>query len=375
MSMIPLRWEQVNAWRMRQHGLSRRMKKTAMLKVVSRLGAVQAQVMSAAELQVWTRCEDVTAEDVQAALWKSRQLVKSWLLRGTLHLMTADDYPLYVAALSSLKHFRRGSWLKFHDITAEEFETMMTGIRGVLTGEGMTRETLADSVAAYVDSPTLKEKLLSGWGALLKPAAFSGDLCFGENIGQNVTFVRPRDWLGAFEVPDSAEALAEILRRYLKVHAPSTPDEFARWFGFEPSDAKRVFKAIEGELSDVTVEGWEAQILTATLPDMEAAAPADVVRLLPYFDAYTIAVARHVEALMSAEHKALIYRQQGWISPVVVVDGRIVGVWEHDTKKHKVTLSVTLFEPFTPKQEANFNAEAQRLGWFFDREPVIEYVK
>jgi hypothetical protein len=77
---------------------------------------------------------------------------------------------------------------------------------------------------------------------------------------------------------------------------------------------------------------------------------------------------------MPIQHKDRVYRPQGWISPVVVVDGRVVGVWEHDTKKGKLTLTVTLFEPFTPKQEAIFDAEVQRLGWFFDLEPVIEYV-
>ncbi len=371
--MTKLTWEQVNAWRMKQHGLTRRANKSDMVGVVRRLGAVQAQLMSAAELQLWARVTDVSSEYVQASLWESRTLVKSWLLRGTLHLMAADDYPLYIAALTTLKHFRRGSWLKSHDLTSGELDAMLAAIPHVLTDTGISREALAEAISQEAKLPKLKDKLLSGWAALLKPASFSGDLCFGPSVGQNVTFVNPHIWLGEWESVEPNAALAEILRRYLTVYAPSTPDEFARWFGFEPSDAKRVFKSIEGELSAVDVGGWKATVLSATLADIQASASAGVVRLLPYFDIYTIAVAPHVEALMSPQHKALVYRPQGWISPVVVVDGRIVGVWEYETKKVKLTVKISLFEPLTPANKEVLDSEAQNLGWFFNLEPVIEY--
>lgn len=365
MNLIQLTWEQVNAWRMQQHGLTTRADKSAMFSTISRLGAIQAQVMSAAELQIAARVDGITSEDIQAALWGERQLVKSWFLRGTLHLLSAADYPLYIAALSTLKHFRRGSWLKFHDITPEEFDAMMAGIRGVLTKTGMTREALADAIATHTNAPKLKEKLLSGWGAMLKPASFSGDLCFGENIGQNVTFVRPRDWLGDVKSIDPQAALAEILRRYLNAYAPSTPDEFARWFGFEPSDAKKIFKSIAGELSEVEVEGWKATVLTASLPDIQAAKPSGMMRLLPYFDVYTIAVAKQAESLMPAEHKAKVYRPQGWISPVLIDDGRIIGTWEYETKKAKILVTLFPFEPLTTRQKDALFPQVQRLALFF----------
>jgi len=371
--MVKLRWEQVSAWRMRQHGLVQRVKKADFLTVVRRLGAIQAQLMSAAELQLWARVTDISSEYVQTALWEKRTLVKSWLLRGTLHLMATDDYPVYIAALSTLKHFRRGSWLKYHDLTANELDAMMTAIPQVLGDTGIPREALAEAIAQQAGAPKLKDKLLSGWAALLKPSSFRGDLCFGPNIGQNITFVSSRAWLGTWESPESNVAFAEIVRRYLSVYGPSTHDEFARWFGFEPSDAKRAFQTIAQEVVSVDVEGWKALALSATLPDIQASAPTGVVRLLPYFDVYTIAVAPHVDALMSPQHKALVYRPQGWISPVVVVDGRIVAVWEYETKKVKLTVKISLFEALTEAQQAALESEAQNLGWFFNLEPVIEY--
>jgi hypothetical protein len=106
--MLSLTWDQARIWRLRQHYLLERANRPQMLDVVSQVGALQAQVMSAAELQVWARVNDLAREDVANALWEARTLIKTWVLRGTLHLIAAQDFPLFVAALSAilLKFYR-----------------------------------------------------------------------------------------------------------------------------------------------------------------------------------------------------------------------------------------------------------------------------
>src|SRR5579885_3489552 len=100
MGMVDLTWSQVNAWRMAQHYLTHRADRQHRLDVVTALGALQAQMMSAAELQLWARVDGLAADDVSKALWTDRSLVKTWLIRGTLHLLRAEDFPLYIGGLS-----------------------------------------------------------------------------------------------------------------------------------------------------------------------------------------------------------------------------------------------------------------------------------
>jgi len=95
-------------------------------------------------------------------------------MRGTLHLVAAREYPLYFSAFSLYKHFRANSWLKYHGITQAELDTLLAGLPEILTDQPMTREQLADAIAAKLNAPHLRELLLSGWGALLKPASFQG---------------------------------------------------------------------------------------------------------------------------------------------------------------------------------------------------------
>ena len=89
---------QVNSWRLSRHRLAKRARKGRIENVVSDRCGVQAQVLSYAALAVWARVEGITMQDVQDALWKHRSLVKTWCMRGTLHLVSASDLPLYVAA-------------------------------------------------------------------------------------------------------------------------------------------------------------------------------------------------------------------------------------------------------------------------------------
>lgn len=126
------------------------------------------------------------------------------------------------------------------------------------------------------------------------------------------------------------------------------------------------------ELTAVNVEGWNAQILTTTLDAIITLAAPPTVRLLPYFDPYTIAIARHADYLLPAAHKNQVYRTQGWISPVVLVDGRIVGVWEQATKRDKVTVSVALFDASARQFEAAIAAEVASLGKFLDSDASLE---
>lgn len=95
--------------------------------------------------------------------------------------------------------------------------------------------------------------------------------------------------------------------------------------------------------------------------------------MLPHFDPYTIAVARHSQPLLTAKHKARVYRAQGWMSPVVLVDGRMAGVWEHEKGRDQVALKVELFEPPDARVKRGLEAEARRLGEFLEAEVQVAY--
>jgi hypothetical protein len=359
-----LSWAQGCAWRLARHSLLERADRGQLLDVVTRLGALHAQVMSAAELAAWARVRDVTPGDVRDALWADRMLVKTWAMRGTLHLLVAEELPLYAAALSTRVGYRKTPWLKYHNLTLAEIDALIAAVPAALDGRCLTREELADEVARLTGQPALSEKLRSGWGDLLKPAANRGSLCFGPSRGQAVTFVRPDQWLGGWRELDPQEALREVARRFVHTYGPTTRDEFARWWGVEPREVRAVFESLAGELATVEVEGWRASVLAEDVERLRATGEPETVRLLPNFDPYVVAFYRQSDYLLPAELRPRVYRAGAWVSPAVLVDGRIAGVWAHEKRRGQVAVTVEHFAPLPPAVEARVEEEARRLGAF-----------
>lgn len=371
--MKSLTWNQVNAWRLAQHGLAPRLTHEALVEVPSRLYGIHAQVMSAAELALGARMEGLTPQAVQSALWEDRTLVKTWAMRGTLHLLAADDFPLHAAA----RTIDPLGWLDFeaHGISQQQAQTFLDAVPEVLSSDPMTREQLAAAVTEHVGLPVLGELIASsGWGTPLKLFAFRGDLCFGPNQGQKVTFVNAKQWLGKWKEVEPEAAFQEIARRYLRAYGPLTPKQFARWWNEgRVHVAKQVFQQIEDELEPVEVEGWPALALRSTVEPMETMTLSGVVRLLPLFDAYTLDTGRTGEPILPKRSWKQVFRSGGWTSAVVLVDGIIKGVWDYKTKETQTTITVELFDPPTRRLQEGIEAEAARLGGFLGTAVVVEY--
>ncbi len=340
-----------------------------MLNVVSEVCGIHAQVQSSAELQLWSRVNRVTAGDVRAALWEERSLIRTWCMRGTLHLLLAEDAGLYVAALRQHDRWWKGAWLRMVGMTEPELRAVLEAIRESLEAEPITREALAEKVAARA-GPKGRDRMMSGWGEMLKPAAFHGYLCSGPPRGQSVTFVRPDRWLGKWAMPAPADAWREIVRRYLRAYGPADRAEFARWWGMQPAPAGRVMKAMGDELRAVDIEGHSAWMLAGDLKAMQRTRVQSATRLLAGFDVY-VAGTRPRESLVDRRFEDLVFRKAGWISPVVLINGCIAGVWRHERGGGRVNVSVQPFRALSGAQRIAIKEEADRLGNFLDAPAAV----
>ena len=137
---------------------------------------------------------------------------------------------------------------------------------------------------------------------------------------------------------DAEEATLEVTRRYLTRYGPADREDLARWFGMtSPAQAGRWLTALGDEAVEV-----DGKVMLAA--DAESAAEPDgVVRLLPAFDQYVVAAPRGDDEVVPAKQRARVYRPQGWLSPVLLVDGRIAGVWSHERAGDRLVVEI---EPF-----------------------------
>lgn len=342
--------------------------------VASRLGGVHAQVASGSALIVGVRTPASAAPDLDDALWQRRSLVKTWGMRGTLHLFPAVELPMWVAAFRQRQWPRfTPAWEKYHGVTPDDLRRITDAVGQVLPGRVLIRDELAAEIAAALGAPELDKKIRSGWGVMLKPAAAGGLLCFGPDRERNVTFTDPRSWLPdvRWDDVDPDAALREVVSRFLDTYGPASHEDFGRWWGTDAASARRIFAAHSDAMVRVDVDGRKAW-----LPAAGAATDGDDahgVLLLPGFDPYVVAPISARAYSIPEGYVDRVSRTAGWISPVLVVDGVVRGVWTHERAGGMVTIEVTPFGRIAPATKKAATRHAQRYGDLLDADVRVTW--
>jgi hypothetical protein len=323
-------WPQALAWRLQRHQLDP-VGNLSVADVARRLCGIQAQVASSAELAVRVRREKSQPGEVGRALSDGR-LIKTWAMRGTLHLLDPVDGGALLSVIASGRSWERPSWVRYFGMTPDAMDALRGAARQALDGKVLTREELIEAVVEQPGLQHVGEGLRSGWGTLLKPLAWQGDLCFGPSRGQRVTFMRPEAassrWAGIPE-PDVAGPIA--IAAYLGAYGPAAPDAFGNWLSggwFGKRQLRRWFDALGDRIATVDVDGEPAMMLAEDVDELASTRPSDTVRLLGGFDQWVLGPGTSDTRIVPAARRSAVSKQSGWIAPIVVVGGVVRGTWE-----------------------------------------------
>ena len=359
-------WEQVLAWRMRRHYLDP-IGERPVTEVVHRLCGIQAQVASSAELAVRVRRKTSKPGEIARALRDGR-LIKTWAMRGTLHLLTPEDAGVFLSLLAEGRMWERPSWVKWFRVSPAQMEGLRVVVREALDGRTLTREELVAAVIRRRGFGHVGDALREGWGSLLKPLAWQGDLCFGPSQGARVTFMRPDQasarWAG---VPDPDEAAPIAIAAYLRCYGPATARTFRNFVTRGRLSARRVkgwFDELRPKLAEVEVGSDRAYVMPEDLDALVSIRPSRAVRLVPGFDQFVMGPGTDDGHVVAAKRRRAVSKQAGWIAPVVLVGGVARGTWEVAGD----SLVVEWFTEGGVAPRAALRAEAARLGTIVDRD-------
>ena len=148
--------------------------------------------------------------------------------------------------------------------------------------------------------------------------------------------------------------------------------DFAFWSGIAVKESREIWNSLADEIAEVSVEDEEMAILSEDVKILaNSSRPQDVVRLLPGFDPFLLAHAAK-DHMIPDRHYKRVYRNQGWISPVVLVNGSIAGIWSCSRKGKSLSFKAELFEKLTKSQRSKVGDEAESLGGFLGGAVTIE---
>nr|AKT74302.1 TxnU4 [Streptomyces bottropensis] len=370
-----LSWPEVAARRMERSSLSAPSRQTGPAEIVRAMCGAHAQVLSAAELSVALRIDGATRSDVRSALWDRREMVKMYGPRGTVHLLTTTDLPMWIGAFSAIPQ-SPSPFPKDVRMTEDQTEQVVAAVGKSLEDAELTIDELTDAVVEATGpwAGDLVMEAFQGkwprWRQAMTLAAHRGVLCFGPNRGRKVTYTNPLRYLNGVRPLDGPTAQRELVRRYLHAYGPATPQNFAQWLNAPRGWASDLFRSLAGEIQQVDFAGT-----TAWVNADDTAAPAEPsrgVRLLPYFDAYVVAAQpRNCLYPGRAAERALTPSGQAGNYPVLLVDGTVAGVWHQRRSGRRIQVTVEPLEPLSAAHVAELREQVERVGAVLEGTPEL----
>jgi hypothetical protein len=335
------------------------------VEIARAIAGAQAQDVFAGPLTFRSRGKRLTAADIDRARTEERSLLRTWVMRMTIHLIPSDDagwmLPLFEPKIERWSRSR----LEQLGMPAAAVRKAHRAAKRTLQREGpVTRPQLRERIAAAgVELDTQTGHHVIGL------VVTSGLACLGPDRGRTTCLVLREEWLGKQPRFDRDKALAELARRYLRAFGPASDRDFAYWSGLTLGEVREGLRAISGELTESRL-GEET--LLSLKKQRRRAPPAGQLRMLGAFDTYMLGYKDRGFAVPPDEETFVTEGGGGWIRPVIVEDGRLIGGWRVTRKGGEMQISISPLAPFSSVTRTAVEAEVADIGRFEGRPVTVE---
>ena len=323
--------------------------------VVQWMGAMQAQDYQQALWAVALRTKAATRADVEQAI-TDRQIVLSWPMRGTIHVVAAADLRWLLELCASRKLASDGLRMRQLELDdrllgrcAEAFSIALEG------GRVLTRSAMLGLMHSLGIDPSGQR----GYHVLWRLAQ-TGLLCFGPKEGKEQTFTLLEEWIPQQPHRPREESLNQLARRYVASHGPATAQDFAGWTGLTLTEARIGLESIRADVTTFTRDGrefWWSEEMLEPINQSAPTPPSARAVLLPGFDEYLLGYKDRRDVLTPEHAARVVPGANGVFLPMIVVndDGvahaQVIGTWQRTMKKTGVAITLQPFSEIGELEE------------------------
>lgn len=325
--------------------------------VVSYMGAMQAQDYSGSLWSIGLRTSDLTYTDIEQAII-SRNIVRTWPMRGTLHFVASEDIRWMLSLLAP----RMTTTLTSRQRQLELDEVTMTKSRSLIEsalqgGNCLTRNELCALLEAYGIS-TIGQRGIH----ILMYLSIIGVLCFGPHQGKQPTFVLLEEWIKPTNPISYEEALVLFATRYFLSHGPASLKDFAGWGKITLGEARLAIQLAGSAIEKTTVDSIDLWHSSHTIPTKVASS----VFLLPGFDEFMLGYKDRTPSLSSQYAQRIVPGNNGMFLSTIVANGKVVGTWKKVVRKSTIEITLHPFETIDDEHIFNAKESAERYGRFIE---------
>lgn len=328
--------------------------------------ALQAQDYPGVKWSVGLRAGEAATEAAVEAACDAGDIVRSWPLRGTLHLVAADDLHWMLELTTERSIASAAKRRAVLGITVSDIERARELAIDALPGAAALSRT---ALLGAISRGGVSTEGQRGYH-LLWYLAQTGTLVLGPTSGSQQTFARLDAWVPNPRRLEHDEALGELAARFFRSHGPALSEDLARWSGLPLRDVRRGI-AVAGARLAQRVVGGTSYWVGAEAADIgraaaTAAAPSPL-RLLPGFDEYLLGY-RDRSAMLAPEHaEAIVPGGNGMFRATIVIDGEVAGTWGRRVGSRAVTVQPEPFQALSPDDMEALAVAGARYGRFLGR--------
>lgn len=361
-------------------------KATELSQLINTLGGLPGAPLLSPFLAAYARLPHFKPADLLTGLAQNGDLIRGNLMRNQHYIVTAEKFTHFYAATARQRKQSLNAEFRLWGVDNSDIERLGEAIMGIIGNQPLTSQSIAEQLAPEARRELTQTSrggqvsVTSNVDLALRWLAANGQLCAGREQGmldwraEEMVYAPLRYWqpgIDLTDLPDEAQAQAEVTRAYLAAFGPATEADISFWSGFGKSETARAVSALSSEMTMTLVEGIpgmtlllkeQAQALQATEPFS-----VPVVKALPANDPFTTAHrASRSRYFSDPSLQRQVFDSKGGAKPVIVVNGQIVGVWDEPNQESFGMIDWRLLASVEAKIEPLIEAEIERVEKFLE---------
>lgn len=329
--------------------------------IVGWMGAMQAQDFNMAKWAIGLRLKNATEQNIDAAI-NSGEIIRTHLLRPTWHFVSSDDiYWMLELTAPRIKNFMKGRNIQL-ELSENIFKKANKIIEKSLSGnKNLTRkELLSEIKKAKIETDNNRAS------HILFNAELDAIICSGKMKEKQTTYALLNERIEKPKRIKKEEALYILASKYFESHCPATLQDFIWWSGLSVSDGKRALELIKNNFISKKINAQEYWFpISFSAPKKFKGS----VFLLPAFDEFLISYKDRSAAII-LEHQKKAFSNNGIFWPVIIINGKAVGIWKREIKKDKIIIETNFFYPQN-KDVKQIKKAAEKFGYFLNHKAEI----
>lgn len=351
--MTEIELARVNHFVLRKQHLTLESQVDDVVQVAGDISGLHATGIKEPYLALFARMRNFTMEKLDEALRVKRSLGKIRCMRGTLYILPADMLPVAYAATCGMVQYLSRRYSEFRGISDNEYAIISKKVMALLKGREM-------SVAEIKKELGIKTNLAAALNFMCDEGLLARVQTSNSWSTRNYKYAIFREYSDIdLDEFSEDEALIKLVESYLKSFGPATETDIAWWTGLTKTKIRVALERLSSKIAYVAISGLDGDFLILR-SELEALRKTrlggePVVNLLPNLDPYLMGYKQR-DRYVSSEYFTKVFDRSGNVTSIILVDGRIAGVWDYSELEMKIFLFKKLLD--SVKQQVELKAQA-----------------